>query len=420
MKMVVRGALLSAAVVLSGAAPAFANIELLGVGSVPGTAVDQSGLTGLLEDGVTPRNLAGGFGSAIAYSGFANIYYATPDRGPADGATSYVDRLYTVRIDIKPDHKGYTVKPVIEKTRLLRANGKALFTGSASAFDPTNSTASPRFDPEGVRADACGRRVFIADEYGPFVYQFSIASGKRTQILNVPNKFLADYPSATATDELGNNASGRQSNRGMEGLAISPDGSKLYGIMQSPLIQDAGLDTALKRVGTNVRILELDIATGAVREFLYPLADKNYGVSEIVAVNDHEFLVLERDGKPGTEARFKQIVKVDLAGATDIRAVKTLPQNEIPAGIVPVTKHTLIDLLDSAFGLAGANFPEKIEGLAFGPDLADGRHLLIVTSDNDFNATQDSKFFAFAIDHVDLTGFQAQQVGHGRCLYVND
>jgi len=58
----------------------------------------------------------------------------------------------------------------------------------------------------------------------------------------------------------------------------------------------------------------------------------------------------------------------------------------------------LLNLLDPAFGLAGASFPEKIEGLAFGPDLADGRHLLLVSADNDFVGTTPSRVFAFALD----------------------
>ena len=66
--------------------------------------------------------------------------------------------------------------------------------------------------------------------------------------------------------------------------------------------------------------------------------------------------------------------------------------------------------LPANFGLAGASFPEKLEGLAIGPDLADGRHLLLVTSDNDFAAGNPSRFFAFALDRSDLPGFQAQQV----------
>ncbi len=75
--------------------------------------------------------------------------------------------------------------------------------------------------------------------------------------------------------------------------------------------------------------------------------------------------------------------------------------------MAPASKAPYLDLLDPAFGLAGSNFPEKIEGLAFGPDLADGRHLLLVTSDNDFVATQPTRFFAFALDN--LPEYQAQQ-----------
>jgi len=66
-----------------------------------------------------------------------------------------------------------------------------------------------------------------------------------------------------------------------------------------------------------------------------------------------------------------------------------------------VTKAAFVDLLDTAFGLKGNTFPEKIEGLAFGPDLADGRHTLIVTNDNDFLAAPNN-FYVFAIDKGDL------------------
>jgi hypothetical protein len=78
--------------------------------------------------------------------------------------------------------------------------------------------------------------------------------------------------------------------------------------------------------------------------------------------------------------------------------------------VQPVGKALFIDMLDPAYGLAGDSFPEKLEGLAFGPDLADGRHLLIVSSDNDFDQANSSKFFAFGIDAADLD-YQAQDIG---------
>lgn len=398
------------------AAPAGAAPVLIGTGTIPGTATDSSGLTNLLEDGVTPGNLVGGLGSAITYTGKGTLYHMTPDRGPADGATTYKDRVYLV--DIPVTSQGFApASPAVIGTTLLANQAGQNFIGSSAAFDP-NALNDPlktlRFDPEGVRRGKTGT-VFVSDEYGPYIYEFD-KNGKLIRSIKVPDKFLIQNPSATGANELPSppapapgNTSGRQANRGMEGLAITPDGSKLFGIMQSPLIQDGALNDSNQRRGINTRILELDLKTGNTKEYLYQLSNRSNGVNEILTINDHEFLVIERDGNPGSEAAFKQIFRIDITGATDISNI-TLPQTGTPDGLTPVSKGAtaFIDLLDPAFGLAGPNFPEKIEGLAFGPDLEDGRHLLLVTSDNDFFQNQASTFYAFAIDRGDLPNLQQQ------------
>jgi hypothetical protein len=236
------------------------------------------------------------------------------------------------------------------------------------------------------------------------VFEFSSA-GKRTQVLKVPSRFRIAHPSASPSEETERNSSGRQVNGGLEGLAIVPDGTKLYAAMQRPLIQDSQPGKGGKRVGTNTRMIEFDRAQGTTREFLYPLDDTTNGVSEILAVSANEFLVLERDGRGGNDAVAKKIYKVELGGATDISSVETLPPDGIPAGVIPARKTPFIDLLSPKFELAGAQFPEKIEGLAFGPDLADGRRLLVVAVDNDFIVEKPILLHAFAIDREDLPGF---------------
>ena len=55
-------------------------------------------------------------------------------------------------------------------------------------------------------------------------------------------------------------------------------------------------------VGVNIRIVQIDTKTDATREFVYPMDDAKNGVNEILAINDHEFLVVERDNKAGTKA----------------------------------------------------------------------------------------------------------------------
>ncbi len=218
----------------------------------------------------------------------------------------------------------------------------------------------------------------------------------------VPSRFTIAHPSKEPTEENAGNASGRQANGGMEGLAISPDGKKLFAMMQRPLLQDSQPAADGKRIGRFNRLLEIDVVSGATCEFVYPLDKSSNGVSEILAINAHEFLLIERDSKEGLEATDKRITRIDVRGATDVSHVDVLPVNELPSGIHSVQKSLFLDLLDPKFGLAGEHFPEKVEGLAFGPNLADGRRLLLIAVDNDFRSDRPILIHAFAVDPKDL------------------
>lgn len=384
--------------------PARADVTLVGVGTIPGTASDLSGLRGKTSDG-TPHDRLGGLGSAVAYTGRGTEYVLVSDRGPKDGASDFACRYH--RMDVRVTPGGATpVALKLTATTLLTDNRGRRFIGSLDAFQHPDPERNLRLDPEGVRVGRRGE-LYVADEYGPVIYEFDPA-GRRRRSIPVPAHYRAPRPGRSPADELPPHAVvGRQPNRGMEGLAISPDGTRLIGIMQGPLLQDGALNEKNERVGLNVRVLELDLKTGRPREFVYRLADPSHGVSEIVAVNDHQFLVLERDGKLGADAAFKRVYLIDLTGATDVTGLAALPGRALPAGVAPAAKVLFLDLLDPRFGVAGAACPEKFEGLAFGPDLRDGRRLLMVTADNDFVADQPLRVYAFAVDRSDLPGFVA-------------
>src|SRR5262249_54498351 len=150
--------------------------------------------------------------------------------------------------------------------------------------------------------------------------------------------------------------------------------------MQNALLQDGALNSAGSRRGVYSRILKLNIASGATQEYAYQLENgADNGLNDMLAINDHEFLVIERDGRVGTAAVTKKIYRIDTTGATDISLRGTTVSNGLPQAadptIVPGKKTLFIDLLASEHGLAGASFPEKVEGLAWGPDLADGRRV---------------------------------------------
>ncbi|MBT5017828.1 MAG: esterase-like activity of phytase family protein, partial [Planctomicrobium sp.] len=330
--------------------------------------------------------------SAMEYTGQGNSFIALPDRGPDDGAVAYHCRFHTVEIEVDPATS--TVTPKLTKTTFLTNEMGHRFPGAAIAYSATDSFGS-RLDPEGVRLSANGN-MFLSDEYGPHLFEFSL-DGKQVREFEIPQRYLIKTPGVTKADENGANSWGRSCNRGMEGLALSPNGKFLYGIMQSPLLQDSARDELGKPYGLNCRILKVDVATGDNSEYLYKLDDQNNKLNEIMAINDHEFLVIERDGLPGEGAQFKKIMKIDLTEASEIQHLNKLPATKLPQKIRPVKKEVYIDMLAPCFGLAGANMPEKLESLTFGQTLSDGSRTLFVVSDNDFAADATTKFYVFKI-----------------------
>lgn len=354
------------------AAPARAEIKLLAVGEIPGSSIDKSNFTEKLDEG-TPHNRLGGFGSAIAHID-GDRFLLLPDRGPKDGASKYQCRFQIADVTIAGKKIDFNLK----ETVILRGPDGQPYLG-----DQNNLTR--RLDSEGVRVAPAGA-VFVSDEYGPKILEFD-RTGKQIREFKIPDRFHVDIPSGDPKKE-GTNKKGRSPNRGFEGLALTPAG-KLVATLQSPLLQDGGFD------GHNVRLLELDPATGTTREFVYPLASPMCGINEILAISETDFLVLERDTVVG-EKRFCRIYRISISAATDVSGLDSLPARGPVSGVAFVTKTLFLDL--TKFGLM---LPEKVEGICFGRDLADGRRLLLVSTDNDFTE-QSSYLYAFSVDPQDL------------------
>lgn len=400
------------------------GVTLIGMGLIAGTSLDRSGFDGQsicqFDDPANCIDQAtlGGFGSALAYTGFDDVFLAVPDRGPFDGRTDvpFLDRFHFLRMTVDRAAAFPNITTVLLDTRLMKAPGNRNLVGSSADFDD-------RFDPEGV---AVGRQgtFFVSDEYGPAINEFN-RQGHLVRRIAVPGKFLIGNPSGDV-DTAGNslelypalNPSGRQANRGMEGLAITPDGRFLVGMMQNALIQDSGLNTAVPpgRVGLNTRLLKVDLQTGATSEYVYVVdgISQGRGVNDLLAINDHQFLAIERDNRslvptPPNAAQLpnvKRIYKIDITGATDVSNVDQLPAGAAqlaPLGITPATKSLFIDLLDPAYRVSATQtirdvIAEKVEGLAWGPAQPDGRQVLFVISDNDLYPGRPTQVFAFAVD----------------------
>ncbi|MDQ0624538.1 hypothetical protein QFZ39_003813 [Paraburkholderia graminis] len=446
------------------ATAAHAAVDLIAVGQLSGLTGDLSKETAApLENGVA-GNLLGGLGSGIAYAG-CHTFVAVPDRGPnavsynaaIDDTASYINRFQTLRLRLQHNAAGsalpYSLTPKLIATTLLHTSDKLVygtgaaagvpdgapalssrnhmyyFTGRSDNFDPTRLSTNDRdarFDPESVRVSNDGESVFISDEYGPYVYRFDRRSGRRIDTYKLPDTFAVSTLSPIGSNEIAQNTTGRVANKGMEGLAISPDGKTLFGAMQSPLIQDGGTD------GAFTRIVKIDVRSGKTTQFAYPLTNigttakpKYPTISDVVAVNDHELLVDERDGKglgDNSTAVFKRVFHIDLANAQDVS--NTSGQ----AGLAPyaVQKTLFLDVVAqlTAHGYNANDIPAKLEGLAFGPDVVVGgvkKHTLFIANDNDFIGTvtdsnhpagiaNPNQFFVFAWDASELPAYVAQKL----------
>lgn len=404
----------SLSVPVTSLSPVTPGITLIGKGVVDGAALDKSGLTGSICQQGAPANcvskaIFGGFGSDLTYTGHDNVFISAPDRGPFDGLTDvpYLDRFHFLHVTTDVSAPFPNIRTLLLDTRFLKNELDQIFVGAAGAFVSNSDLATLRLDPEGIRVGPDGT-FYISDEYGPFVFEFD-RQGHLLRRIDLPEKFAIANPSSDPNQELLGNSSGRQGNRGMEGLAISPDGRTLFGIMQNALLQDNGLTPGTTdRLGLNNRILKIDLPTGETQEYVYVLdaINRGQGVCEILAINDHEFLVIERDNRsnlqsPPQAPTRKKIYKIDVTGATDVSDIPSLPAGALPVGVVPVSKTLFIDLLDPIFNLT-LTIAEKIEGLAWGPDLTDGRHVLYVISDNDLNPSLATQIYSFGIDPLVL------------------
>jgi hypothetical protein len=102
--------------------------------------------------------------------------------------------------------------------------------------------------------------------------------------------------------------------------------------------------------------------------------------------------VLERDNRGiGVEETptplHKRLYRIDISGASDISAISLAGSNDLPQGVVPVTKAPEADLL-AALRAVDSDIPEKLEGVAIGPRLEDGSRAALIGSDNDYSVTQ--------------------------------
>ncbi len=181
------------------------------------------------------------------------------------------------------------------------------------------------FDVEGI-AHAKDGSYYFGEEFGPFLFHTD-AQGR---LLSTPalaptpagigsNPLIQspDYPTPLPGSALpAKGASNAQVSGGFEGFTISPDGSRVYTLLEKSLSADG---TGLRRV---INVYDTAANTFLAKTYSYKVGDPNGNnngidptadsIGDMVAINDHQILVLERDQNQGAAARFKRVYHIDL------------------------------------------------------------------------------------------------------------
>ena len=294
----------------------------------------------------------GGYGSdAAAHPTNTKQFYALTDRGPnadfdgiAGKGKQFLVPNYTPSIglfELQADSKIIKVKEIILKDK----NGNPISgLPNPKAFGGTNEvpydvhgqpmTVNPQLpfdavsnpiktdinglDPEGLAALQDGS-FWVSDEYGPHLVHYD---GNGVEIERI-NAFANDERNNVMVEGkpilLPTEFTKRRANRGMEALTITPDQTTLVGIIES------SMDNPDKsgRLSSLVRMVTINLVSGQIAQYLYRLDNAAHVTSGIVALNDHEFYLIEHDRKFPLQDKSAQklIYKIDIAHATDIETI---------------------------------------------------------------------------------------------------
>ncbi|WP_299439151.1 esterase-like activity of phytase family protein [uncultured Aquimarina sp.] len=253
-----------------------------------------------------------------------------------------------------------------------------------------NSFTENQMDPEAIRFDANTGNIIYSSEG-------SIVNGVDPALLEIgtngvqlQNYTLPDNLAANTTDDL----SGPRHNGTLESLSISFDTNAYWIGTELPLIED-GPEPTIADTESPVRITRINKITGlAERQFAYELdrVDREpalgttftiNGLVEILEYDNNKFLTIERSFSSGylDGGNTVKIYKVDVTNATN-----TLNTTSLANTTYTKATKTLLFEFDSIRSQLTNNTVDNIEGITFGPILADGTKSLVVISDNNFNA----------------------------------
>jgi hypothetical protein len=371
-----------------------------------GSQAGQAGQSG--QSAPTGLQL-GGFSGLVSLDREGKSFLTVTDRGPNTEIGKGSDKKVVLPLP------GYT--PSIVKLSLLDGQLKVVdrlpLRLAGSSKDPRTNTpfvtglpisdhSAPVYDssgknnwgtdpygvdPEGLALDPRDGSFWVCEEYGPSLLHVADDGTVLTRL--IPTGTSLKAPGVNVRAILPAELTKRKENRGFEGVAISPAGTRLFALFESPLSIP---NESVGEGSRNIRLITLDLTRPDPKvDGMYVYQTEPYAstgaaaqddikTGDLSALSQTRLLVAERDNTAG--GRFKMVYSIDLTGATNILGrsdfgghslEQSNPADLTRLGLKTVVKTKVVNLTELGWSLAG------FEGLTLIDDST-----IAVTDDNNF------------------------------------
>ena len=319
-----------------------ADGELVGWAQMPANTFSEGPTSGQFATsnfpGSNPLPLVGlqpvqGFSGVLA-GPVAGTYHVMTDNGFGNKANSADALLRTYAVT--PDFKRWVGGAVVGAGSIGAANyqtGAALPSFTANSHinlrDPDrklgftiqadythyyNNAANPLVDSsirsgrlltgadldvESMRKDKNGN-VWYGDEFGPFLVKTDATGKVLRQEIALPGVQSPDNP------HLGSGAPNLNRSAGFEGMAINKSGDRLFTLLEGTVAGDPEKSLRINQFNIDTESFEAASA-------LYKLDPLGTNIGDMTAIDDHRFLVIERNGATATGGSpFKKVYQIDI------------------------------------------------------------------------------------------------------------
>jgi hypothetical protein len=322
--------------------------------------------------------------SSIDYDAKNDLYYFICD----DRAVYNDARFYTAKI-----HLGSN-----KIDSIAFKNVVSLKNAAGEKYSNWETMPSESIDPEELRYNPKTNTIVWSSEGARVIAKdFSVLQNPGIQTASVDGNFVNEFD-LPANLNMQKVEKGPRSNGVLEGIAFDKNYTTLYTNVEEPLYEDGTEATTAK--GGMIRLFEFDVKsrknTAQYGYQLDPIAHEPNpadgfavnGVSAIQYYSKDQLLIVERSYSVGKQACTIKVYLCDFTNATNVKDVASLQGQEF----TPATKKLILNMDDLGI------FIDNIEGVTFGPKLANGKQSLFFVSDNNFSDKQKTQVLLFEVD----------------------